>query len=64
MGKTLFGVSVAALIVSFVAGWAIPQSKARVAPGATVQVEPFKIMMTSGKQMRSEDFADYSFVFN
>jgi hypothetical protein len=64
MGKTLFGVSVAALIVAFVAGWAIPQSKARVAPGARVQVEPFKIMMTSGKQMPSEHFADYSFIFN
>ena len=64
MGKTLFGVSVAALIMAFVAGWAIPQSKARVALAATVQVESFKIMVTSGKQMPSEHFADYSFVFN
>jgi hypothetical protein len=63
MGKTLFGVSVGALLMAFVAGWAIPQSKARVAPGATVQVDAFK-MMTSGKQMPSEHFADYSFVFN
>ena len=63
MGKTLFGVSVAALLVAFVAGWAIPPSKARVAQGATVQVDALK-MMTSGKQMPSEYFADYSFVFN
>jgi hypothetical protein len=63
MGKTLFGVSVGALLMAFVAGWAIPQSKARVAPGATVQVDAFK-MMTSGKQMPSQYFADYSFVFN
>jgi hypothetical protein len=51
------------LLMAFVAGWAIPQSKARVDPGATVQVDAFK-MMTSGKQMPSEYFADYSFVFN
>jgi hypothetical protein len=63
MSKTLFGVSVGALIIAFVAGWAIPQSKARVAPRASVQVDAFE-MMTTGKQMSSEHFADYSFVFN
>jgi hypothetical protein len=63
MGKTLFRVSVAALLLAFVAGWAIPQSKARVAQGATVPVDAFK-MMTIGKQIPSEYFADYSFVFN
>ena len=42
--------------------WAIPQSKARIA-GATKQVDTFK-MMTTGKQLPSEHFADYSFVFN
>jgi hypothetical protein len=62
MGKSLFGVSVAALIMAFVAGWAIPQSKARVA-GATGQVDTFK-MMTTGKRLPSDHFADYSFVFN
>jgi hypothetical protein len=62
MGKTLFGVSVAALIMAFVAGWAIPQSKARVALAAK-GVDAFE-MMTTGKQMPSEPFADYSFVFN
>ena len=62
MGKTLFGISVAALVVAFVTGWAIPQSKARIA-GATGQVDTFK-MMTTGKQLPSEHFADYSFVFN
>ena len=38
------------------------QSKARIA-GATGQVDTFK-MMTTGKQLPSEHFADYSFVFN
>jgi hypothetical protein len=64
MGKTFFAVSGAALMVAFVAGWAaIPTSQARVAEAATVQVDIFK-MMTSAKQMPSEHFADYSFVFN
>jgi hypothetical protein len=60
----LFAASTAALIVACVAGWAaIPTSQARVAEAATVQVDTFK-MMTSAKQMPSEHFADYSFVFN
>ena len=41
MGKTLFGIGIAALIMAFVAGWAIPQNKARVA-GATGQVDTFE----------------------
>ncbi len=64
MAQTLFAVSTAALIVACVAGWvAIPTSQARVAEAATVQVDTFK-MMTSAKQMPSEHFPDYSFVFN
>jgi hypothetical protein len=63
MGKTLFAVSAAVFIVACVAGWAaIPTSQARVAEAATVQVDTFQ-MMTSAKQMPSEHFADYSFVF-
>ena len=63
MAKTLFAISTAALMVAFVAGWAaIPTSQARVAQAATVQVDTFE-MMTSAKQMPSEHFADYSFVF-
>jgi hypothetical protein len=62
MGKNLFGISVAALVVAFVAGWAISPSKARIA-GATGQIDTFKLM-TTGKQLPSEHFADYSFVFN
>jgi len=58
----LFAVAAAAVIVTFAAGWAIPQSKARI-PGATGQVDTFK-MMATGKQLPSEHFADYSFVFN
>jgi hypothetical protein len=64
MTKTLFAVSAAAFIVACGAGWAaIPTSQARVDPAAMVQLDPFK-MMTSAKQMPSEHFADYSFVFN
>jgi hypothetical protein len=59
----LFTVAAAAAIVTFAAaGWSIPQSKARIA-GAPGQVDTFK-MMTTGKQLPSEHFADYSFVFN
>ena len=57
----LFAVAAAAAIVTFAAG-ANPQSKARLA-SATGQVDTFK-MMTTGKQLPSEHFADYSFVFN
>ena len=62
MAKTLFAVSTAALMVSFVAGWAVSDSQARVAPAASVQVDTFQ-MMTSAKQMPAQHFADYSFVF-
>ena len=76
--KQLFAASVAALIVACVAGWAVadledaylvtdysffsPASEAQAAP-ATVQIDPFTIM-TGAKQMPTEHFVDYSFVFN
>ena len=60
MAKTLFAVSTAALLVSFVAGWAVSDSQARVAQ--TTQVDTFQ-MMTGAKQLPSEHSADYSFVF-
>ena len=63
MAKTLPGIGCAALIVAFVAGFAVADSQARHAARATIQLSPFK-MMTSGNQMPSEHFADYSFVFN
>ena len=63
MGKTLFGISSAALIVAFVVGFAVADSQARHAARATIQLSPFK-KMTSANQMPSEHFADYSFVFN
>jgi hypothetical protein len=63
MAKTLFAVSTAALLVSFVAGWAVSDSQASVAKAATVQVDTFQ-MMTSAQLMPSERFADFSFVFN
>jgi hypothetical protein len=60
-GTGLFAASIAALIVACVAGWA--DAQARVAAPATVQIDPFT-MMTSQKQLPTEHFADYSFIFN
>jgi hypothetical protein len=57
----LIAVSAAALILACLAGWAGSDTQAR-APG-TVQIDPFT-MMTSQKQLPTEHFADYSFVFN
>ena len=59
----LFAVSNAALVVSFIAGWAVSDSHARIAEAATVQVDTFQ-MMSSAQLMPSERFADFSFVFN
>ena len=55
MGKTLFAVSTAALMVAFTAGWAAPHPQARVAQSSSVQVDTFE-MMASAKQMPSEHF--------
>jgi hypothetical protein len=63
MPKILFAVSFAALMVAFVEAWAIPNTQARVAPAASGQVDTFQTM-TGAKQLPSEHFADYSFVFN
>jgi hypothetical protein len=60
MGK-LFAASAAALIVAGIAGWAVLDTPARATP-TTVQIDPFK-MMTTAKQLPTEHFADYSFVF-
>jgi hypothetical protein len=53
-----FAASVAALIVSFIAGWAATQART----AATVQLDPFALM-TSAKQLPTDNFTDYSFVF-
>ena len=64
MGKTgLFAASVAAMIVACITGWGVSGTQARVVTPATVQLDPLK-MMTSAKQLPSEHFADYSFVFD
>ena len=63
MGKTLFAVSTAALMVAFIAGWAVSDTQARVTPAASVQIDTVQ-MMTGAKQLPSDHFADYSFVFN
>jgi hypothetical protein len=46
--------------VAFVVGFAVADSQARVAQ--TGHVDTFEMMKTA-KQMPSEHFADYSFVF-
>ena len=56
MAKTFFAFRTAALMVAFVAGWAVSDTQ------PAVQVDTFQ-MMTSANQMPSEHFADYSFVF-
>ena len=58
-GTGLFAAIAAALILAGVAGWPVSDTQARVA----VQIDPFT-MMTSQKQLPTEHFADYSFVFN
>jgi hypothetical protein len=60
MAKTLFAISTATLMVAFVAGWAVSDTHARVAD--TVQIDTFEMMKTA-KQMPSEHFTDYSFVY-
>jgi hypothetical protein len=61
MGKTLFAISTAALMVSFIAGWAVTNTHART-PASTAQVDTFD-MMTTAQQLPTEHFADFSFVF-
>lgn len=60
--KVLAATSAAALIVACVGGWVISDTQARVATPATVQTDPFTLM-TSARQLPTEHFADYSFVF-
>jgi predicted Co/Zn/Cd cation transporter (cation efflux family) len=55
----LFAASIAALVIACIAGWAVPETQARV---ATTQIDPFA-MMTSAKQLPTEHFQDYSFVY-
>jgi hypothetical protein len=55
----LFAASIAALVIACIAGWAVPDTQARV---AATQIDPFA-MMTSAKQLPAEHFQDYSFVF-
>ncbi len=57
--RKLFTATVAALVVSFIAGWAVSETHART---ASVQVDPFALM-TSAKQLPTDHFTDYSFVF-
>jgi hypothetical protein len=59
--KVLAAAGATALIVACVGGWVISDTQARATP-ATVQIDPFTLM-TSAKQLPTQHFADYSFVF-
>ncbi len=63
MGQTrLFAASAAALILTCIAGWAVSDTQAARVATPSVQMDPFK-MMTSAKQLPTDHFTDYSFVF-
>jgi hypothetical protein len=57
----LFAAAAAALILACVAGWATSDTQARVVI-PSVQIEPLQAMV-SAKQLPTEHFVDYSFVF-
>jgi hypothetical protein len=61
MGKTLFAISTAALMVSFIAGWAVTDTQART-PAPMAQINTFNVM-TSAQQLPTEHFADFTFVY-
>jgi len=56
-----FAVSAAALVVACLAVWGFSETPARAVP-TTVQIDPFTLMK-GAKQLPTEHFADYSFVF-
>jgi len=63
MSKTrLFAAGAAALVVACLAGWAFSGTPVRATP-TTVQIDTIAVM-TSAKQLPTEHFDDYSFVFN
>ena len=52
------------LAVSFIGGWATSTSQARVATLAGDPINPSQIMTTNAKNLPTEEFVDYTFVFN
>jgi hypothetical protein len=57
----LIAASAAALILACLVGWTGSDTQVRAAAPA-VQIDPFEVM-TNAKQLPTEHFADYSFVF-
>ena len=56
----------AALILSGVGAWAVLATRAPPAVAAlpVVQIDPSKMMMNARRDLPTERFVDYSFVFN
>ena len=63
MRKAKVFAAAAALILAVAAGWAVSGSQARVPTPTTVQIDTISAM-TSAKNLPTEHFDDYSFVFN
>jgi hypothetical protein len=58
----LFAIA-AAMVATGVGVWAASTTNARVAPSMVQGIEPLQLMMNA-KGLATEEFADYTFVFN
>ena len=64
MGKTSLYVIATLLILTGVGGWIASTTQARVeAPALAETVDPLQIMMNA-RDLPTEEFEDYTFVFN
>jgi len=66
MRKTNLFAIAAAVILAGVGAWAVLTARAPVAVAAppVVQIDPSKMMMNARRDLPTERFVDYSFVFN
>ncbi len=62
--RKIYWFAAAALIMTGIGGWAASTTHARVdIPAATVRISPVELM-TTAKDLRVEEFEDYSLVFH
>ena len=61
MKTKLFAAGIAALVIACMAGWAVSDARVQ-ARSAAIQIDP-SAMMKSAKQLPTEHFQDYSFVY-